>query len=93
MENLIILAFFVATNLTAYFLHALQKRKRFKRHIGEMVFLSTFIASIPIFALSYLLNEPYDYYIGVFGIIMFFLSINGFGISKILEAVDNHKNT
>lgn len=92
MENFIILAFFVGINITAYFLHALQKRRKCKRHIGEVVFLSTFIASIPIFALSDLLDEPYDYYIGVFGIFMFFLSINGFGVTKILKAVDKPKN-
>lgn len=85
MESIIMLVLIVGTTAVAHLLHSYQKRRESKRHIGKALFTVTFIASLFVFAANFLIDKPFDYYIGASGIFMFFLSINGYGVIKIIE--------
>ncbi|KAA0956124.1 hypothetical protein FQ085_14870 [Planococcus sp. ANT_H30] len=85
MERIIILVLIVGTTIIAYLLHSYQKKREEKRHVGKSLFMGTFIVSLVVFPVSFLMKEPFAYYMGVSAIFLFFLSINGFAITKILE--------
>lgn len=85
MERIIILVLIVGTAIIAYLLHSYQKKREAKRHIGKSFFTGTFIVSLIVFPVSFLMEEPFAYYMAASAIFLFFLSINGFAITKILE--------
>ena len=85
MERIIILVLIVGTTIIAYLLHSFQKKRKAKRHVGKVIFTETFIASLVVFPINFLMEEPLAYYTGASAIFLFFLSINGLAVTKILE--------
>lgn len=88
MERLIILISIVGTTIIAYQLHSYQKKRKASKHIGKVIFTGTFVASLVVFPISFLMDKPVAYYMGASAIFLFFLSINGFAITKILEMTE-----
>ena len=88
MESIIMLILIVMTTAIAYLLHSYHKKRETKRHVGKLLFTGTFIASLVVFPTNFLMNEPFAYYTGASAIFLFFLSINGFAVIKILEMTE-----
>ena len=88
MERIVILILIIGTTIVAYLLHSYQKKRRANRHIGKVLFTGTLFVSLVVFPISFLLDEPLAYYMGASGIFIFFLSINGFAMTKMLELTE-----